>query len=179
MDKSTEMTGSETLEAGGCLLVEIGGESFGISITSVKEVIELEHVTQVPMCSETISGVINVRGSVVPVLDAAKRLGLASETQYDKYSCIVLYDSFDVTTEEMVTIGVLVKRVRAIEELQIDNLAEAPYFGAHIPVNFIQNMARTNNRMFVVLDMSALLNVNSINDEIVNFQKSLFKSLLG
>jgi len=166
-------------EVGGCLLVEIGDEVFGISVASVKEVIELEHVTQVPMCSKTISGVINVRGSVVPVIDAAKRLGLACGSEYDKYSCIVLYDSFDDTTQEMVTLGVLVKRVRAIEELKLENLADAPYFGAHIPVNFIQSMARTNNQMFVVLEMSSLLNVDSINDEIKSNQKSLFRNLLS
>ncbi|MBW3694742.1 chemotaxis protein CheW [Vibrio sp. T187] len=163
----------------GCLLVDIGGEIFGISIRSVKEVIELEDVTQVPMCTSTVSGVINVRGSVVPVIDAAKRLGLRNTNSYDKYSCIVLYDCIDESTHEAITIGVLVNRVRAIEELSGEELAGAPYFGAHIPVSFILHMARVNEQVFIVLDMASMLSITSINEEIVDYQKELFKNILS
>ncbi|MGF1753474.1 chemotaxis protein CheW [Vibrio makurazakiensis] len=163
----------------GCLLVDISNEVFGISISSVKEVIELESVTKIPMCTETVSGVINVRGSVVPVVDAAKRLGLVNKQDYDKYSCIVLYDSTDEVTHEVNTVGVLVNRVRAIEPIKGEALANAPYFGAHVPVHFIQNMMRVSEQVIVILDMSAMLNVESINEEIVAHQRKLFNNILS
>ncbi|WP_345776497.1 chemotaxis protein CheW [Vibrio sp. 99-70-13A1] len=166
-----------------CLLVDIGGETFGISISSVKEVIELESITKVPMCSGKdgngiVSGVINVRGSVVPVIDAGKRLGLKHEEVYDKYSCIVLYESYDEASNMTVTVGILVNRVKAIESLTKEALTDAPYFGVHIPVQFVSTMARIKEQVFIILDMPALLNLSSINQEILSNQKQLFNQIL-
>ncbi|MDN3613667.1 chemotaxis protein CheW [Vibrio gallaecicus] len=167
-----------------CLLVDIGGEVFGISVGSVKEVIEFESITTVPMCSGKdgngiVSGVINVRGSVVPVIDAGKRLGLQHEKAYDKYSCIVLYESYDEASNVVVTVGILVNRVKAIEGLAQEALTDAPYFGVHIPAHFVSTMARIEDQVFIILDMPVLLNLSSINQDILSNQKQLFNQLLS
>mgnify|MGYP000285569195 FL=1 len=174
----------ETHSVSACLLVDIGGEAFGISISSVKEVIELESITTVPMCSDKdgssiVSGVINVRGSVVPVIDAGKRLGLKHEKSYDKYSCIVLYESYDEASHAVVTVGILVQRVKAIEGLTAEDLTDAPYFGVHIPAHFVSTMARIKDQVFIILDMATLLNLSSINQEVLSNQKQIFNNLLS
>src|SRR5205823_12298088 len=69
----------------------LGGESFGIGIMAVKEIIEFGSITEVPMMPDSIRGVINLRGAVVPVMDLAARFGRA-QTVPGKRTCIVIVE---------------------------------------------------------------------------------------
>ncbi len=159
----------------GLLFVDIGREAFAIPIHSVKEVIELTKITSVPMCSSIVNGVINVRGSVVPVIDAATRIGMEQTQDYDKYSCIVLYEREDVTTNELIVLGLLVNRVRSIEMISDDMKTNKPAFGSHIPDLFVSQMIRLKEQVFPILDMPALLDCEAINQEILSNQHSSFR----
>ncbi|MGC9402764.1 chemotaxis protein CheW [Vibrio genomosp. F10] len=158
----------------GQLFVDIGEEVFSIPIYFVKEVIELGKITMVPMCSNIIVGVTNIRGSVVPVIDAAIRLGLSQSQDYDKYSCIVLYENADNITGEIATLGLIVNRVRSIEAVTDMMETNTPAFGTHIPERYIQQMIRVNNLICPILDMPELLDSSAINSEIVQHQKSSY-----
>ncbi|KZN64883.1 hypothetical protein N473_13905 [Pseudoalteromonas luteoviolacea CPMOR-1] len=156
------------------LFVKVGHDHFGIPIESVKEVIELVDTTMVPMCSDVIRGVINVRGSVIPVLDLQSRLGLKSTTPYDKYSCIVLYDFFDQSLEESMTLGMLVNSVVSIEFIDLNKLESSPSFGSNIPRHFEWKMAKINNKLTTLLDIKRVLNVNEINSSLKLEQEQFF-----
>ncbi|WGW01582.1 chemotaxis protein CheW [Vibrio sp. YMD68] len=158
----------------GQLFVDIGEEAFAIPIHFVKEVIELSKITSVPMCSNIINGVINVRGSVVPVIDAATRLGIPQYRDYDKYSCIVLYQNVDSVTDEVVTLGLIVNRVRSIEAVTESMATNTPAFGSHVPQQYILQMIRIHNLTLPILDMPALLDCAAINKEIVQSQRSSY-----
>ncbi|MCK6261878.1 chemotaxis protein CheW [Vibrio sp. ZSDE26] len=159
----------------GLLFVDISTEIFAIPIHSVKEVIELTKITSVPMCSDVIHGVINVRGSVIPVIDAATRLGLPQEQKYDKYSCIVLYEHEQETVQDLVVLGLIVNRVRSIEMMAINMQTNKPAFGSHVPEQFVSKMMRIQDRVYPVLDMPVLLDSQVINQEILNHQQSLLR----
>ncbi|MGF1720522.1 chemotaxis protein CheW [Vibrio kyushuensis] len=159
----------------GLLFVDIGYEVFAIPIHSVKEVIELCQITTVPMCSDVINGVINVRGSVVPVINAAIRLELDQSQKYDKFSCIVLYEYTDQTTQELVVIGLIVNRVRSIEMVNSSMNTNKPAFGSHIPEQFVMRMIRVHGQVFPILDMPVLLNSQVINQEMLSHQQSLLR----
>ncbi|OCQ23307.1 chemotaxis protein CheW [Pseudoalteromonas luteoviolacea] len=156
------------------LFVKVGHDHFGIPIDSVKEVIELVETTMVPMCSDVIRGVINVRGSVIPVLDLQRRLGLKLTTPYNKYSCIVLYDFYDHSLEESMTLGMLVNSVVSIEFIDLSKLESSPSFGSNIPRHFEWKMAKINNKLTTLLDIAKVLNVNEINSSLKHEQEQFF-----
>lgn len=155
----------------GLLFVEVANEIFAIPINSTKEVIEKGALTRVPMCPDIVSGVINVRGSVVPVIDASQRLGLNRKDEYDKYSCIVLYESKDNRTQESMSIGLLVARVRSIEVISDHTIVNKPAFGSIVPGNFILTMINVNGMAVPVLNMKALFDSSVLNELILQFQR--------
>ncbi|ALU41667.1 chemotaxis protein CheW [Pseudoalteromonas rubra] len=156
------------------LLVSIGYDTFGIPIESVKEVIELTDTTMVPMCDQVIRGVINVRGSVIPVLDMQHRLMLKNPQPYNKYSCIVLYDFYDPSLDEVMSLGMLVSSVMSIQYINCTQLEDSPSFGANIPRHFVWKMAKINNQLTILLDMNSVLNISEINAQLKSSQAEFF-----
>ncbi|MFM2590320.1 chemotaxis protein CheW [Vibrio sp. TBV020] len=155
------------------LLVEVSSEVVAIPIDSVKEVIEYTQITQVPMCHKEVSGVINVRGSVVPVVDAAIRLGTMAHQTYDKYSCIILYESLSDKLQESVMIGLVVSRVRSIKSISLDRVFEKPAFGVHIPNQYVADMVEVDNETIPLLIMAELLNGKQINQGLLKHQQMM------
>ncbi|EGA70289.1 chemotaxis signal transduction protein [Vibrio sinaloensis DSM 21326] len=167
IDLLSPHTGLELLQ------VDVANEVVAIPIESVKEVIEYTKITQVPMCHPVFSGVINVRGSVVPVIDAAKRLELDNPNAYDKYSCIILYDSLNAKLQENVTLGLVVSRVRSIQSANSEQLYDKPAFGTHIAPNYIWKMVELDRVTTPILAMSELLNGEQLNALLLASQKQL------
>ncbi len=161
------------LSGQGLLFVDVSNDVFGIPIEHVKEVIELAKITPVPMCPPSISGVINVRGSVVPVMDASTRLGLSQSVNYDRYSCIVLYHYLDPKTEDETTLGFVVSRVRSIELMGENSTVAPPAFGSHIPAEFMWQMIKVGSDLLPILDMAQVLNVDQVNHDLKQFQSAL------
>lgn len=156
------------------LLVEVGTELVAIPIESVREVIEFSPITQVPMCPSDIAGVINVRGSVVPVIDAANLLHVERLSDYDKYSCILLYESYEQYSDEPITLGLAVSRVRSIEAISRRCLLEKPPFGTHIPSQFIDQIVEFEKIPIPILMMTELLNCKELNRNLLRHQRALF-----
>lgn len=133
-----------------------GAERYAIAILDVKEIIEVSQMTRVPMAPPHIRGVINLRGSVVPVVDLAARLGRPA-AELTKRSCIVLVD---VTAhDERQLIGMLVDEVNEILEIAPENLQAAPDFGTDIRTDFIQAMGRVDDIFIILLDINHVLSV--------------------
>ncbi|MDA8382392.1 MAG: chemotaxis protein CheW [Betaproteobacteria bacterium] len=96
------------------LTFELAGEPFAIGILAIREIIEFGGLTTVPMMPEFIRGVINLRGSVVPVLDLAARFGRPHST-ITRRSCIVILEShFEDNSQD---IGVIVDTVQEVLEI--------------------------------------------------------------
>src|SRR5512135_1737229 len=73
------------------LTFSLGGEMFAIGILNIKEIIEYGNLTEVPMMPDFIRGVINLRGSVVPVVDLSARFG-RNKTEVSRRTCIVIIE---------------------------------------------------------------------------------------
>ncbi|WP_394125743.1 chemotaxis protein CheW [Vibrio hepatarius] len=168
MNEALDIEGSPALEM---LLVEVASEVVAIPIDMVNEVIEYAKITQVPMCDKEVCGVINVRGSVVPVVDAGIRLGIGSQQKYDKYSCIILYESISDKLQESVMIGLVVSRVRSIKSISLDRVFEKPAFGVHIPNQYVADMVEVDQDTIPLLVMSELLNGKQINQRMLKNQQ--------
>jgi purine-binding chemotaxis protein CheW len=148
-------------EMGQYLTFRVQGERFAIAILEVNEIIEAGAMTRVPMAPVFIQGVINLRGSVVPVINLAARLG-RSNSQLSKHSCIVLVDvSVDGETQ---MVGMLVDEVNEILEIAQGHMLPAPDFGTDIRTDFIQCMGRVEDRFIILLDMNRVLSIKELSE---------------
>ncbi len=141
------------------LTFQAGNENLAISILDVKEIIEINTITEVPMTPDYIRGVINLRGNVVPVIDLSARLGRHS-SEITKRSCIVLVQV--EYNEDTQLLGMLVDAVDEILEIPEANIMPPPDFGADIRTDFIQSMGRVGDTFIILLNINRVLSVKEL-----------------
>ena len=141
------------------LTFSLGSEAFGMDITSVREIIQHCPMTRVPQMPAFVRGVINLRGSVVPVIDLQARFDRAPAT-LGKKSCIVIFDA--QRDGERVELGLLVDSVSAVIELPAERVEPAPRFGASVRREFIRGMGKLGDRFVVLLDPDRALDVDEM-----------------
>lgn len=137
----------------------LGGESFGIGIMAVKEIIEFGSVTDVPMMPASIRGVINLRGAVVPVMELAARFG-RSPAVPGKRTCIVIVE-LELEGERQVT-GVVVDAVSAVLDIPAAEIEPAPSFGTRIRSDFIAGMGKVNGKFVILLNVEQVLRLEGL-----------------
>jgi purine-binding chemotaxis protein CheW len=137
----------------------LGGETFAIGILAIKEIIEYDGVTVVPMMPECIRGVINLRGAVVPVMDLSARFGRQA-TAITKRTCVVIVE---VTSGgEQQVVGVMVDAVNAVLDIPAAEIEAAPAFGAKIRTDFIEGMGKVNGKFVILLSVNNVLSPDEI-----------------
>ena len=148
------------LQASQYLTFALGGEMFAVGILNVKEIIEYGNLTQIPLMPSFIRGVINLRGSVVPVIDLAARFGGAPSTP-GRRSCIVIVE---VTGADGVRhdIGVLVDAVSEVLDIPPAEIEPPPSFGARIRADFIFGMGKVGGKFVIILSIDKVLSVEEI-----------------
>ena len=135
-----------------------GGETLALGILHVREIIEYGRVTAVPMLPAFVRGVINLRGSVVPVIDLAARLGRAPGT-IGRRSCIVIVELTESDGERR-ELGLLVDAVSAV--IDIPEIEPPPSFGARMRPDFILGMGKLDDRFVVILDPTQTLSLDEM-----------------
>lgn len=133
--------------------------AYALPIDLVREIIEYDEVTTVPMMPAFIHGVINLRGNVVPVLDLAARFGFEL-TEPNKRTCIVI---IELTLEDLYQrIGLVVDAVDAVLDIDPQQVVPAPPFGAGIRTDFIAGMARSDQAFTIILNIAQVLSLDDI-----------------
>lgn len=148
---STTLTATEPMQY---LTFHLGGEEYAIGILQVREILQFEEVTRVPSAPAPVRGVLNLRGSVVPVVDLGIKFG-TGETEVTRRTCIVIVEVHAGT--ETVVMGVLADAVSQVVELTPDEIEAPPSFGTRVRSDFLHGMARTGQRFSLVLDIDRLL----------------------
>jgi purine-binding chemotaxis protein CheW len=137
----------------------IGGEEYAISLLKVKEIIEYDTVTGVPRTPEWIRGVINLRGSVVPVVDLAVKLRQAPSVA-GKLTCIVITE---VECEgEATVMGIMADSVRQVIDLNPQEIEPPPTFGTRVKVDYLLGMARSGKKFCLILDTEKVLSTDEL-----------------
>src|SRR5512140_3437304 len=117
----------------------VAGDTFGIPISVIKEIIEYRNPTEVPMMPAFMRGVINLRGRVVPVIDLSARFGRGKGTT-TRRSFIVIVETR--CEEQQLDIGVAVDAVNAVLDIADSEIEPAPSFGARLRAEFISGMGK-------------------------------------
>lgn len=137
----------------------LGGETFAIGILRIKEIIEYGQLTEVPRMPDFIRGVINLRGSVVPVIDLGARFG-KQPANISRRTCVVIIE-IDHEGEQQV-IGVMVDAVNEVLDIPPEQVEPAPNFGANIRADFIQGMGKVEGKFVIILNVNHVLSLDEM-----------------
>ena len=141
------------------LTFSLGDEMFAVGILNVKEIIEYGHLTEIPMMPAFIRGVINLRGSVVPVIDLAARFG-SRTTAVSRRTCIVIVEVSE--GDQLHDIGILVDAVSEVLDIPAGEIEPPPSFGAKIRADFIFGMGKVGGKLVIILNIDKVLSVEEI-----------------
>ncbi len=132
------------------LTFRLDGETFALDIGKVREVLDFTTITKVPRTPEYMRGVINLRGSVVPVVDLRLKFGMP-RTESTVNTCIIITE---VTVDtETIILGALADSVQEVTDLEPDHLEPAPKIGTRVDTDFIKGMGRQNDKFIMLLDI--------------------------
>lgn len=133
----------------------VAGEEYAIRILAVREILTYGDITAVPKAPAWMRGVINVRGSVVPVVDLAMKLGFEA-TAPASVTRIIIVEA--IVAGEMTTIGLIAAAVNQVIDLSASDIEPPPSLGTHIDTTNLIGVARTGGAKFVLLlDIDAVL----------------------
>jgi purine-binding chemotaxis protein CheW len=158
-DGKTAVATTGTAEIAQYLTFLLSGEMYAVGILNVKEIIEYGQLTEIPMMPAFIRGVINLRGSVVPVIDLSARFG-GQQTEASRRTCIVIIEIS--TADERHDIGVVVDAVSEVLEVSSADIEPAPSFGAKIRADFIDGMGKIGGKFVIILNIQRVLSVDEI-----------------
>jgi purine-binding chemotaxis protein CheW len=136
------------------LTFQLAGEEYGLDIMQVREIIEFGTLTRVPHTPPAVRGVINLRGSVVPVIDLTLKF-TGAPTAITRRTCIIIAEAM-LGAERVVT-GVIADAVSKVVELTDDEILPAPAFGAGVSVEYLLGMGRAGAKFLLLLDMDKVL----------------------
>lgn len=140
--------------AGQYLTFELGGEHFGIAILRVQEIRGWSAVTPIPKTPDDIQGVLNLRGTVVPIIDLRRRLGLPGG---DPGPTTVIVVANVLAGDNERPVGLVVDAVSDVRDVGAEELRAAPDFGGSVDVRYLSGMAALGERMLLLLDIDRLL----------------------
>ena len=135
----------------------IAGEECAIGILRVREILEYDTLTRVPTTPPSIRGVINLRGSVVPVVDLAVKFGLP-ESAITRRSCVVVVDA--IVHGEGMVIGLLTDAVTQVMDLPPGEIEPPPSFGTRVRVECLLGMGRSGKKFVLLVDVDRLLSTD-------------------
>ena len=142
---------AEATESGELQLVvfQLGGESYGVEISQVREIVSRQKITRVPRTPDYIEGVTNLRGRVIPVVDLKKRLGLPQgEDSGTKIA---------VAEVEGMTLGMIVDGVSEVLRISDATIDPPSQVMAGIDVDYIIGVAKVEDRLVILLDLPRVL----------------------
>ena len=137
----------------------LGGESFAMDISFVKEVIHYGELTEIPLMPSFIRGVIHLRGAMVPVIDLSVRFGRAL-TGIERRSCVVILEV--PRGEGLAVVGVIVEKVSEVLELADSEIDPPPSFGADPRAAFLSGVGRVGEGFVILLDVRHILSLEEL-----------------
>jgi purine-binding chemotaxis protein CheW len=147
------------------LTFHIGAEDFAIEVSSVVEIVGIQHITQIPDMPPFMRGVINLRGRVIPVVDVRRRFGL-EDRAYDARTCIVVVNLAGVTT------GLIVDTVSEVLSIPADLVSPPPSVQGNRRSRFVRGVGRVADGIKLLLDLDKFL-LESERESIATIQETV------
>lgn len=146
---------SDKYYAGGemqLVVFKLGREEYGVSILKVQEIKRMTDITRVPHAPNYIKGVINLRGSVLPVIDLRKRLNLPSADDTDDTRIIIV-------KVEDITVGMIVDSVSEVTALNEESIELPNDVVGGIATNYLSGVGKQGDRLLILLNLDEIIGI--------------------
>ena len=158
------MDSKKTGEIREILTFVMGDEQYAIRVTRVREVLSVPKVTRIPRMPEYMRGVVNLRGSVVPIIDLKRKFAMG-ETELTENTAIIVVeipvgDQGDAA--EILHLGLFADSVRKVIAIPENEIEPAPRIGTRIDTSFIEGMGHVDDDFIVILDITAILTAEEV-----------------
>jgi len=140
----------------------LSNEEYGVDILRVQEIRGWESVTTLPNAPEYIKGVINIRGTIVPIIDLRMRFGM-KDVEYSPITVVIVLKVLNDEGRERV-MGIVVDAVSDTYNIPEESLKPAPEFGDNIDLAYVKGLATVDEKMLILLDIDKLLNSGDLAD---------------
>ncbi|MCK9620571.1 MAG: chemotaxis protein CheW [Methylobacter sp.] len=141
------------------LTFELAGEAYGVEILKVQEIRGWEAVRVIPNTPAFVKGVLNLRGSVVPIIDLRERFSLEHSDYSPKTVVIVLCVEHGANQFVM---GIVADAVSDVLDINLEDVKRAPNFGSKIDTRYMRGMYVYKKKMIMLLDVDKLLNPDEV-----------------
>lgn len=126
----------------------LGEETYALDVDNAREILDFSTPARLPNSPEWLRGVINLRGSVVPVVDLKQKFGMHA-TEKTRRTCIIVVEI--LLRGQSHTLGVLADAAQEVFEMEASEIEPAPTFGTRLSTHFIRGMGKRNGKLFVIL----------------------------
>lgn len=138
----------------------LAGEEYGVDILRVQEIKGWDNATEIPNTPKYVRGVINLRGTVVPVIDMRTRFDMDA-IEYSKTTVVIVLKVYGRDNTER-TMGFVVDAVSEVYDLPVTELKDPPDFGSSVSTDFIKGMATVDEKMLILLDIDHLVDADEV-----------------
>lgn len=149
-EEHTQAVAEECLEY---LCFMVSDEIYGINIMDIKEIIKPREVTEIPCAPEFVSGIISLRGTIIPIIDMRSRLGLSCETPTGKERVVVIKKAESFS-------GLFVDEVIKVVRLNEENMEPAPSVLEGIDREFVSGIGRSEGRLIIILNLENIADIH-------------------
>jgi purine-binding chemotaxis protein CheW len=149
----------ESSNANQYLTFTLDDEQYAIGVAKVREVLEHTKITKLPRTAVFMKGIINLRGTGVPVIDLRLKFGL-SETQITKDTSIIVMEV--ESREGPIIVGALADSVREVVDIDEASIEPAPRFGTRLAAEFIKGIGKRDELFVIILDIDKVFNAEEI-----------------
>ncbi|WP_293764922.1 chemotaxis protein CheW [uncultured Aquitalea sp.] len=132
------------------LIFTVGHEEYGIDILKVQEIRGYDAVTRIANAPDFIKGVINLRGSIVPIVDMRIKFGLG-EPVYNQFTVVIILNILQRT------VGMVVDGVSDVIQLEPGDLRPPPELGAMVDTAYIEGLGALEERMVIIVDIERMM----------------------
>lgn len=147
-------------KANSYLTFTMGDEIFASNVTKVISILELTKITKIPRTPEYIRGVINLRGTVLPIIDLRLKFNF-SITEFTSRTCILVLEVF--VDEKIVKVGTLVDSVQEVLEIEESEILPPPNIGSDFQSNYMEGMYRNEDSFIMILNMDMVFSSQEVN----------------
>ena len=155
-----DLTGGEGGELVQMISFAVGAEEYGIDIQTVKEVIKIQEITQLPKAPSFVKGVINLRGDVIPIIDLREKFGLEQKEHTDLTRVIVV----DVGTK---SIGMVVDSVSHVIRIAQSEIEPPPPLIGGLSGEYIRGVGKMGEKLIILVNIDKILTA----DEKIELEK--------
>ncbi len=136
------------------LTFEIAGEVYGVEILKVQEIRGWEPVRDIPNTPDFIKGALNLRGSIVPIVDLRERFKMA-KTEYSPMTVVIVLCVENASSRSVM--GIVADAVSDVLDVKLADIKAAPNLGSKIDTRYMRGMYVAKNKMVLLLDADKLL----------------------